>query len=67
MLVLSHLNSSVDSPPTPPERQFLFMLPSARLPRPHPPPLISAIYLKMAVLGGGLWDDLMDYGDNPVH
>lgn len=28
-------------------------------------PSQPAVYLKMAALGGGLRDDLMDYGDNP--
>lgn len=40
--------------------------PISRLSRPNPLPLISGVYLKTVALVGGLQDDLMDYGDNPV-
>lgn len=50
-----------------PARPTLVSLFSARLSlQTHPLPLISAIYLKMAVQGGRLQDDLMDYWNNPA-
>lgn len=65
ILILSHFNSSVCSTTSVPPPTTSFSVTFPVCPEPNPLPLISSVYLKMAALGGGLRDDLMDYGGNP--